>query len=409
MDIKDKLKYYQSEKKQVLPEKEHRIEDIAKVLGGSILENETLPVIKIERFEKYTDIDPTISNQSFSSVNLTLLTKKQFREPLLLEDFLIFDLETTGLAGGTGTYPFLMGFGIFEENGIRIYQYFLPEFGREISAYLDLKRLWTDKSTLLSYNGKSFDYPLLRNRLILNRIDNPFEGYRHLDLLHLTRRLWKNVLPSCSLGTIEERIFNFNRWRDIDGSLIPQAYFTFLQTGDSSDIKRIIDHNQLDIVSLARLLFYLHQIENNELNSDFPDREKISMFNIAVSISDLVRLEPIINSFASENKKLPNQSLKSYSILLKRQNKWPMALEIWQNFIDNGEEIMFSCEELAKYYEHKKKNIEKAIDYTKRAIDFFSIVEEIQVQKEIGEKKGRFEYRLNRLSIKLEKRKVRSI
>ena len=90
MDIKDKLKYYQSEKKQVLPEKEHRIEDIAKVLGGSILENETLPVIKIERFEKYTDIDPTISNQSFSSVNLTLLTKKQFREPLLLEDFLIF-------------------------------------------------------------------------------------------------------------------------------------------------------------------------------------------------------------------------------------------------------------------------------------------------------------------------------
>jgi len=409
MDIKDKLKYYQSEKKQVLPEKEHRIEDIAKVLGGSILENETLPVIKIERFEKYTDIDPTISNQSFSSVNLTLLTKKQFREPLLLEDFLIFDLETTGLAGGTGTYPFLMGFGIFEENGIRIYQYFLPEFGREISAYLDLKRLWTDKSTLLSYNGKSFDYPLLRNRLILNRIDNPFEGYRHLDLLHLTRRLWKNVLPSCSLGTIEERIFNFNRWRDIDGSLIPQAYFTFLQTGDSSDIKRIIDHNQLDIVSLARLLFYLHQIENNELNSDFPDREKISMFNIAVSISDLVRLEPIINSFASENKKLPNQSLKNYSILLKRQNKWPMALEIWQNFIDNGEEIMFSCEELAKYYEHKKKNIEKAIDYTKRAIDFFSIVEEIQVQKEIGEKKGRFEYRLNRLSIKLEKRKVRSI
>jgi uncharacterized protein YprB with RNaseH-like and TPR domain len=409
MDIKDKLKYYQSEKKQVLPEKEHRIEDIAKVLGGSILENETLPVIKIERFEKYTDIDPTISNQSFSSVNLTLLTKKQFREPLLLEDFLIFDLETTGLAGGTGTYPFLMGFGIFEENGIRIYQYLLPEFGREISAYLDLKRLWTDKSTLLSYNGKSFDYPLLRNRLILNRIDNPFEGYRHLDLLHLTRRLWKNVLPSCSLGTIEERIFNFNRWRDIDGSLIPQAYFTFLQTGDSSDIKRIIDHNQLDIVSLARLLFYLHQIENNELNSDFPDREKISMFNIAVSISDLVRLEPIINSFASENKKLPNQSLKNYSILLKRQNKWSMALEIWQNFIDNGEEIMFSCEELAKYYEHKKKNIEKAIDYTKRAIDFFSIVEEIQVQKEIGEEKGRFEYRLNRLSIKLEKRKIRSI
>jgi len=403
MDLKDKLKYYHSEKKQVLPEREHHLENIAIALDGVILEDETLPIIKIEKFEKFTDFDPTISNKSYSSVRLPFLTKNQFKEPLLLENFLIFDLETTGLAGGTGTYPFLMGFGTFEEHGIRIYQYLLPEFGREISAYIDLMKIWTEKSTLLSYNGKSFDYPLLRNRLILNRMDNPFVEYRHLDLLHLARRLWKSVLPSCSLGTVEKRIFNFNRWRDIEGSQIPQAYFAFLQTSDTSDIKRIIDHNQLDIVSLARLLFYLDQIENSELNSNFPDREKISMFNIAVNISDLSRIEPIINSFASENKKIPNKSLKSYSILLKRKDKWQKAIEIWQKFIENGDEIMFSCEELAKYYEHREKNIERAINYTKRAIDFFSIIEEIQVQEEMGERKNRFEHRLNRLNKKLKK------
>jgi tetratricopeptide (TPR) repeat protein len=92
--------------------------------------------------------------------------------------------------------------------------------------------------------------------------------------------------------------------------------------------------------------------------------------------------------------------------LLKSQNKWPKALEIWQNFIENGEEIMFSCEELAKYYEHKEKNIEKAIKYTDRALEFFSIVEEIQLLGEIGEKRGGLEHRLNRLVKKLKKRTI---
>ncbi len=403
MDLQDKLKYYQTERKPALPEKEHHHEEIAFTLEGTILEGDTLPIVKIEKFEPYSHFNPTITNQNYSSVHLPLLTKKQFENPISLKDFLVFDLETTGLAGGTGTYPFLMGFGTFEKEGIRIYQYFLPEFGREISAYLDMKALWAEKNVLLSYNGKSYDYPLLRNRLILNRMDNPFESYNHLDLLHLTRRLWKHALPSCSLDTIEERIFSFNRWLDIDGSLIPQAYFTFLQTGDMIDIKRIVDHNQQDIISLARLLFYLHQVENNEMISDFPDRELVSMFNIAVNISDLGRIEPIIKSLAANDKKLPNQSLKSYSLLLKRQKKWPRALEIWQKFIENGVEIIFACEELAKFYEHREINIEQAIEYTNRAIDFLSIVKEIRAEEESEDIRNRFDYRLNRLNERLRK------
>ncbi|MCK4753687.1 MAG: ribonuclease H-like domain-containing protein [Calditrichia bacterium] len=404
MDLQDKLKYYQSERKETLPEKEHHHEEIAFTLEGTILEGDTLPIVKIEKFESYGHFNPTITNQNYSSVHLPLLTKKQFEDPISLEDFLVFDLETTGLAGGTGTYPFLMGFGTFEKEGIRIYQYFLPDFGREISVFLDMKALWAEKNVLLSYNGKSYDYPLLRNRLILNRVDNPFESYNHLDLLHLTRRLWKHALPSCSLDTIEERIFSFNRWRDIDGSLIPQAYFTFLQTGDMNDIKRIVDHNQQDIISLARLLFYLHQVENNEMNSGFPDQELVSMFNIAVNISDLGRIEPIIKSLAAKDKKLPNQSLKSYSLLLKKQKKWPQALEIWQKFIEKGEEIIFACEELAKFYEHREINIKQAIEYTNRAIDFLNIVKEIEAKEGNDDIRDRFNHRLNRLNYRLRKR-----
>jgi len=401
MDLRDKLKYYQTEKKQILPDKEHHLEEMATKLEGAILEGDRLPVLKIEKKIPFHYMTPAITDGHYTSVSIPLLTKMQFPDPIVLEELLIFDLETTGLAGGTGTYPFLMGFGIFRRDSIHIIQYFLPEFGREISAFLDLKGLWSEKKTLLTYNGKSFDYPLFRNRMILNRVENPFENYSHLDLLHISRRLWKNILPSCSMETIEERIFSFNRWGDIDGALIPQAYFTFLQTGDIADIKRIINHNQQDLISLARLLIHMHLIENTKISVDFPDGELISMFNIAVTISDLDRIEPIINSIERENKKLPVHSLKNYSLVLKRQKKWKRALDIWQKFIENGEEILFSCEEIAKYYEHRNINLKKALDYTDRAIDFLDIIEEVQQGDGIEDSRNNFNRRLIRLKNKI--------
>jgi hypothetical protein len=321
-----------------------------------------------------------------------------------LGEILIFDLETTGLAGGTGTYPFLIGFGIFGKKDLKIRQYFLPDFGREISAFLDIHQFQRDKKVLLSYNGKTFDYPLLRNRFILNRVDNPFEKYAHLDLLHAARRLYKKHLPSCSLESIEKYIFSFSRWRDIEGALIPQSYFTYLQTGELNDIQRIIHHNQQDIVSLARLLFHLHHLENNEFDSAYPQKEFISIFNLAIKISDLEQIEPMINSVNKEEKILPTQSLKSYSLLLKREKRWDKALEIWHKFINCGEEVVFSCEEIAKYYEHRENNLKLALNYTHRAIEYINIIEEINHQKDIGDNRMiNLTRRLNRLQNKMSK------
>ncbi len=400
MDLKDKLKYYSQKKTQVSPEKSHRYDEISQILGGSILEADSLPVILIKKFEKYTSFLTSHDKSILQYVRLPLLTKKHFPGQIPLKDILIFDLETTGLAGGTGTYPFLIGFGYFDDQGIQLRQYFLPDFGREIGAYLDMRKLLSNRKILLTYNGKSFDYPLLRNRLIMNRLENPLGDYKHLDLLHLARRVWKDSLPSCSLETIEEEIFLFKRWQDIDGALIPQAYFNYLHSGETDQIKRIINHNQQDIISLARLLIQFHFIENREYLHFHTSVELITMLDLAISIADMDRISPILNMLQSEHKKVPNRSVINYSQLLKRQGHWDQALDIWENFLDRGEEVLYAAEELAKYYEHHKKAHQRALDYTHRALQFIDLMIEISNDEGIVEARERFTHRLWRLNKK---------
>lgn len=402
MDLKEKLKYYQSDKSQKISEKSHHYEEIARVLGGQLLEADRLPIIKIEKFEEYTWTIPSHQDYVKTSVHIPLLTKNQFTDHISLNDILIFDLETTGLAGGTGTYPFLIGFGEFEEKGLRIVQYFLPDYGREISAFLDFREMTKRKKILLSYNGKSYDYPLIRNRFILNRIENSLEHYTHLDLLHLARRLWKNSLPSCSLTSIEENILYFSRWQDIDGGLIPQEFFNFLQTGHTIQMERIICHNQQDIVSLARLLLRLHAIENSIYADVWSKTELVTMLDIAISLSDLDRVEPILEKLAMEVQSIPAHILINYSRLLKRFKRWDQARSIWEHLLDNGAAILFACEELAKFYEHQKNIYTLAIEYVNRALKYLDLMQEIESITDGENIRNRFIHRLTRLECKLQ-------
>jgi uncharacterized protein YprB with RNaseH-like and TPR domain len=339
---------------------------------------------------------------SLQSICIPLLTKHQFPAEISVRRILIFDLETTGLAGGTGTYPFLIGFGRFETEGIRLFQYFLPDYGREISAFLDMRCLFEDKNVLLSFNGKSFDFPLLRNRMIMNRMENPLASFAHLDLLHPARRLWRDVLPSCSLDIIEEEIFLFSRYQDIDGALIPQAYFDFLQTGNTAQIRQIIMHNQQDLISLGRLLFLMHQIENHHPLHGHSPSELLAMFDVAVDMSDLVRIATILKKLEHSRRKIPDHSLLKYSLLLKRLQKWDEALLIWHGFLERSSEILFVAEELAKYYEHRENDLKQAIEYTNRALQYMDLMSEISGQNErSAEARKKFMHRLWRLNAKL--------
>jgi len=402
MDISEKLKYYKTDLNANQSEATANYSEMAKKLGGEFLDLENPDVVKIKLFLNY---DWFISNEYLSAeknIQLSMLTKNQFQEAINTEKILILDLETTGLMGGAGTYPFLIGFGLLRSTGIEVIQYFLPDYGREHFAYNDLKKNFADKNILLSYNGKSYDLPLLRNRFILNRIDDSFENFRHLDLLHIVRRLWKNEFTNCSLENVEKELFKFSRWRDIEGALIPSAYFKYLSTGDLSEIKRIIQHNQQDIISLAALLFYLHQIENHNENLRLNQSLLENLCNLSINNADIRQSEKLFQTINAEYTSASDKTQVNLSILYKRKGHWQKAIDIWEDLLNKHNEILFAAEELAKFYEHHEGNPHSALLYAKRAKSYIEILKEIKTNDYLLIYEQNILHRIERLKTKID-------
>ena len=402
MDLIDKLKYY-SDSAQPKQEKQKKsnLNELAEILKGFVFKEESLPLIKRETYFSFNQLQ--IDGDLSESIKLPVLTKGDFSNPINIKDLLFFDLETTGLAGGAGTYPFLIGIAFFEENGFKVIQYFLPEYDRDIYAYLDIKKYLQNKSILGSYNGKSYDYPLLKNRFILNRFDDMFKEFNHIDLLHLSRRMWKNSLDSCSLGNIEQEIFKFSRLNDIEGYLIPHTYFDYLQSGNYDDIVNIILHNEQDLVSLGRLIFHLSQIENEVENPKINDSEIVSLFDTAVKSDSLNKSNYYFDIIKNRKINISNKSMFSYSLLLKKNAEWDVCNNIWEKLTQSENYALSAFEELAKYHEHKIRDYSKAHQITSRALGLVNVLNEINSNNSLNLnfQKDKFQHRLHRLNSKL--------
>jgi uncharacterized protein YprB with RNaseH-like and TPR domain len=170
-------------------------------------------------------------------------------------DSIVFlDTETTGIHGGTGMVPFLVGVGFYQGDTFQTAQYFIRDFDEEPSMLLALSTLLRQFKLLVTYNGSTFDVPLLETRFTLAKLDSPFESMAHLDLLPGARRLWRNGHGSCRLVALEQKIVSFLRGPDIPGAMIPKAYFDFLQGRGVAVMASVLKHNLHDIVSLAALL-----------------------------------------------------------------------------------------------------------------------------------------------------------
>lgn len=281
-------------------------------------------------------------------------------------DFIFLDTETTGLSGGTGTIPFMIGAARFSGDQFLLEQFFLRNPSEEKAQLAALSKFVNGAKAIVSYNGKSFDLPIINTRFILNRLSNPFDEMEHIDLLHITRRVWKRRLKQCNLGNIEKEILEFNRTNeDIPGYLVPEFYRNYILDGDASQIAGIFYHNEIDVVSLSALFTTLAAILEDPTSDKLTHAEDIySIGRLMESLNREVLAEQL---YASEHFNLSNSqelvlSLLSRARIYKRIKNYSNALPLWQQAFDLGSTD--AALELAMYFEHVTKDYAQALNIT---------------------------------------------
>ena len=190
-----------------------------------------------------------------SAAMLALLALDPTLAAIAPDRLLYLDTETTGLSAGAGTVPFLIGLAWFEPGTTTLVfeQLLLRQLGEEAPILVRLAERVAQASAFVTYNGKSFDLPLLRSRLVLNRC-GALPSLPHLDLVHIARRLHRHRLREHSLRNVEAQVLGFERTADITGGEVCSRYSHFLRTGDETALVAVIDHNEWDVVALAALV-----------------------------------------------------------------------------------------------------------------------------------------------------------
>lgn len=302
------------------------------------------------------------------------------REPRLAElgpsDFVFLDTETTGLSGGTGTYAFLVGVARFEAEGLHLAQFFMRDPGEEPGLLSALEEFLAPCQALVTFNGKAFDAPLLLTRYRFHGWQPPFQGLLHVDLLHLARRLWRDRLSSRTLTMLEAHILGAGRSEeDIPGWLIPEMYFTYLQTGDPTPLKSVFYHNAMDVISLAALMEHMSLVLDNP--DDLGSEHGVDLIALAKLYEDLGNQSGAARLYVhgldhadARSDQMPRsvilQGLQRLAAMYKRRGEWQAAIELWQQAAQHLD--LDAHLELAKCYEHALRDLPAAKLWTQAGI-----------------------------------------
>ncbi len=275
---------------------------------------------------------------------------------------LFLDTETNGLAGGAGTYAFLVGVAYWEGDHFEVRQFFMRHPQEERALLAALQPLLDRFESFVTFNGKSFDLPVLETRFILARQPRALKERPHLDLLHPARRLWRLRLESCSLGTLERRILGTMRDEsDVPGYLIPHLYNTFLRDGDARPLRGVVYHNHQDLLALAALAVQMTRICGDPEQHAAPHGQDLfSLARLYEDSREWTRAEWCYRHalLAPIPLGLRRDCLCRLSLMLKRLGRWDDATTLWRSVIGQGE--LYPYIELAKYHEHQSRDLASA-------------------------------------------------
>ncbi len=288
-----------------------------------------------------------------------------------LEDILFLDTETTGLSGGTGTIAFLVGVGWVRNNIFHSRQYFLPDFHHEHAMLNELASLAQKFEVVMTFNGASFDLPLLRTRALMNRLKDPCADLVSWDLLVPGRRLWGRIFPNCKQQTLEKGLLQMSRdSRDIEGALIPQTWFDFLQTAEPDLMGRVLHHNQRDLLGMAGIFAQVldkAQCLHDNIPQETPWKEAWSLGRIAEiariqeQAATWIQCAALANGKDSECRFLEARFVADAIRLLKRQGHWDDVEMIIKKALVAGQDEPWLHREAAILYEHRRAHLSKAL------------------------------------------------
>lgn len=332
-----------------------------------------------------------------------------------VEDLLFFDTETTGLNGGAGNTIFLLGYSRFEDDSVVVRQHFLIAPHAEVALYQSFLADVKDLEHLVTFNGKAFDWPQVKTRHTLLRDLVPnLPAFGHYDLLHGSRRLWKNELESCRLSIIEKHKIGVSRTDDVPGYMAPMLYFDYLHTGDPETIQGILHHNEIDVLSLITLYIHISKLLLEPTQaSDVSPSETFEIARWFESFGEEASAIECYQSVADSAHPISGKANIALGYLYKKKKDWDRALRIWESCLNQltviPEDVYI---EAAKIYEHQFNDYEKALHYTLQAFDIWKKKANLLRRKSKQEQEAywkrieRLEQRLNNRSQKPSNQKL---
>ena len=312
---------------------------------------------------------------------------------------MFLDLETTGLAGGAGTYAFLVGCGWFEGGTFRLRQFFLADFAAERALLESVAALAGDINCVITYNGKTFDLPLVETRFALQRIDAPFVDVAHVDMLHPARRMWRDEEVECRLTYLEQAVCGHEREGDVPGFEIPSRYFRYVRNGDARPLAAVLEHNRLDIVSLAMLTAHASQLLADGPTSATTPREAFGMGKLYERAGMLDEALACYRTAGLKTRpyteELQADALRGAAMLLRRLRRYEEAADSWRELLGirgcSPSYAREAMQALAVHHEHRARDLEAARRFA---------LQSLRLQATAA-RQGAVQYRLARIDRKL--------
>jgi uncharacterized protein YprB with RNaseH-like and TPR domain len=279
------------------------------------------------------------------------------------------DIETTGLSGGAGTVAFLVGCGYFDLGAFQIHQFLLPSYAAERALLAAVAASVEPAGSIVTYNGKTFDLPLMETRWLFHRMQMPLADKPHVDMLHPARRLWRHreatgaVTEGCNLAILERDLFGVRRTSDVPGFDIPGRYFRFLRSGNPAPLEAVLEHNRLDLVSLAVVTARVAALARGGSAACRDGRERIALGRLFERGGKTGQAERCYRDATSDrNWSVSADAWCRLALFLRRARQYADAADAWQQVmrLTSGTLGTVAREALAIHMEHRSRDLDGA-------------------------------------------------